>query len=130
MLGLKLFGVAASAKKHVFNSCSHGGMRKEACREKSEPNLSEFESTTKHQLPDSSNFKNSEPNSCDSTPGKAQCVFGQPLLGIFWDLETCGVPKRVPHDAVPVNIKTFLSRHGINEKIATFNAYGDVSTFP
>ncbi|KAH9329582.1 hypothetical protein KI387_001690, partial [Taxus chinensis] len=95
-------------------------------REKSEPNISEFESTPKDQLPASSNVKNSEPNSCESTPGKAQCDSGPPRLGIFWDLETCGALKGVPHDAVPVNIKKILSRHGINEKIA----YGDVSTFP
>ncbi|KAH9329572.1 hypothetical protein KI387_001680, partial [Taxus chinensis] len=96
----------------------------------SEPNISEFESTAKDQLPTSSNVKNSEPNSCESTPGKAQRVSGPPRLGIFWDLEICSVPKGVPRDAVPLNIKKILNRHGINEKIATFNAYGDISTFP
>ncbi|KAH9320275.1 hypothetical protein KI387_022044, partial [Taxus chinensis] len=51
-------------------------------------------------------------------------------LGIFWDLRGCRVPRGVPYDTVAANIKCFLTSHDIDERITTFNVYGDASKLP
>ncbi|KAH9329571.1 hypothetical protein KI387_001679, partial [Taxus chinensis] len=73
MLGLKLFGVAASAKKHVLNSCSHGGMRKEACRYmgKGWGKRGVISQVIHNQMYQTA----------------------QPRVNVYWDPENCDVPQ-------------------------------------
>ncbi|GLJ46919.1 hypothetical protein SUGI_0990060 [Cryptomeria japonica] len=49
-------------------------------------------------------------------------------LGVFWDLQSCGVPEGLSVRDVALNITKFLRKGGHNEPITTFRAYEDAAS--
>lgn len=51
------------------------------------------------------------------------------MVGIFWDLENCPVPKEI--ESIYENVKRGLSVHkGLNGDIKKFCAYADFTNYP
>lgn len=49
-------------------------------------------------------------------------------LGVFWDVQSCGVPDGLSVRDVARNITKFLRKGGHNEPITTFRAYEDAAS--